>query len=225
MRRVERVAPSRGLGARLRLRFAPVAARITGMSPSEPAPRPATRADLDALPEHIVGEIIDGILYTFPRPRPQHGFVETMLATGLGTFQHGRGRLGGWWIIVEPGLDLEGSPEVVPDLAGWRSEHLSVPPPRESIRITPDWVCEILSPSTRAHDQLIKRRLYARVGVPYLWFIDPEARTLSVCQLREGHWVEIGVYGQNEVVRAEPFEAAELNMADWWLPDTPASTE
>jgi Uma2 family endonuclease len=188
------------------------------------APRPATRADLEALPEHIVGEIIDGVLYTFPRPRPQHGFVETMVATGLGVFQHGRGAVGGWWIIVEPGLALEGSPEVVPELAGWRRERLPVPPQRDSIQVVPDWVCEILSPSTRGHDQLIKRRFYARVGVSYLWFIDPDTQTLSVCTLREGQWLEVGVYGRDERIRPEPFEAVEFNLADWWLPESPATT-
>jgi Uma2 family endonuclease len=95
------------------------------------------------------------------------------------------------------------------------------PASNESVRVVPDWICEILSPSTRAHDQLVKRRFYARVGVPYLWFIDPDARTLSVCTLREGHWVELGVYGQNERIRAEPFAAVELNLADWWLPEAP----
>ncbi len=190
------------------------------MTTPSAAGRPATRADLEALPETVVGEIIDGVLYTFPRPRSEHRFVETMLATALGKFQHGRGASGGWWIIVEPGLELQGSPEVVPDLAGWRIEHLPVPPAHESIRIVPDWICEILSPSTRGHDQLVKRRFYARVGVSYLWFIDPDACTLSVCRLVDGHWLELGVHGRDERVQAEPFDSVELNMADWWLPET-----
>ena len=186
------------------------------------APRPATRADLEALPEHLVGEIIDGVLYTFPRPRPQHAYVETCLSGDLdAAFQRGRTGPGGWWILVEPGLELEGAPEVVPDLAGWRRQRLPALPRNESIHVVPDWICEILSPSTRGHDQLIKRRFYARVGVPYLWFIDPDARTLSVCTLREGRWLEIGVFGEDERIRAEPFEAVELNLTDWWLPDAP----
>jgi Uma2 family endonuclease len=194
------------------------------MSTAAEAPRPATRADLDALPENVVGEIIDGVLYTFPRPRPQHAYV----AVGLGgelnaAFQRGRGGPGGWWILIEPGLELQAAPEVVPDLAGWRRERVPALPADTPIRIVPDWVCEILSPSTRAHDQLIKRRFYARVGVPYLWFIDPDARTLSVCKLAEALWVELGVYGPDERIRAEPFDAVELSMGDWWLPGAPAS--
>ena len=192
------------------------------MSTAAGAPRSATRADLQALPENVVGEIIDGVLYTFPRPRPQHAFVEIGLGGELhAAFQQGRGGPGGWWILMEPGLELEGAPEVVPDLAGWRVERVPALPADTPVSIVPDWVCEILSPTTRAHDQLIKRRFYARVGVSYLWFIDPDARTLSVCKLVEGHWFELGVYGYDERIRAEPFDAIELNMADWWLPSAP----
>jgi Uma2 family endonuclease len=194
------------------------------MSTPGAATRPATRADLDALPEHIVGEIIDGVLYTFPRPRPQHAYVAMALGGELNAaFQRARGGPGGWWILIEPGIELEGAPEVVPDLAGWRKERVPVLPSDTPIRTVPDWVCEILSPSTRAHDQLIKRRFYARVGVPYLWFIDPGARTLSVCKLAEALWVELGVYGPDERIRAAPFDAAELSMGDWWLPGAPVA--
>ncbi len=192
------------------------------MSTAARVPRLATRADLDALPENVVGEIIDGVLYTFPRPRPQHAFAEVRVGADLdGAFGRGRGGPGGWWILVEPGLELESAPEVVPDLAAWRKDRVPSLPANEPIRLVPDWVCEILSPSTRAHDQLIKRRLYARLGVNYLWFVDPDTRSLSVCKLVDGHWYELGVYGPEERIRAEPFDAVELAMADWWLPEAP----
>ncbi len=184
------------------------------------AARPATRADLDRLPENIVGEIIDGVLYTSPRPRPRHSFIEVRIGAALDeSFQRRRGGPGGWWILIEPGLEIGGAAEVVPDLAGWRVQRLPQLPAESAITVVPDWVCEILSPSTHSHDQLVKRRFYARVGVEYLWFIDPDARTLSVCQLRDAHWVELGVYGQNERIRAEPFAAVELDMSDWWMPE------
>lgn len=201
----------------------PDTARIISMLTPAATPRPATRADLEALPDNVVGEIIDGVLYTFPRPRPQHAYVQATLTSDLDAFQRGRGGPGGWWILAEPGLELEAAPEIVPDLAGWRKTRVPGLPATQAIRVVPDWVCEVLSPSTRAHDQVTKRRFYARVGVPYLWFIDPDARTLSVCALRDAHWVELGVYGELDRIRAEPFDAVELNMADWWLPDAPAS--
>lgn len=162
-----------------------------------------------------MGEIIDGTLYTHPRPRPAHAFTEQAIAGDVGlTYGRGRGGPGGWWILVEPGIEMEGSPEFVPDLAGWRRDRLPSLP--ERLTTVPDWICEILSPSTRSFDQRVKRPFYARLGVPYLWFVDIDARTLAVDQLIDGRWTEIGVYGGDDRVRAAPFEASEIALADWW---------
>jgi Uma2 family endonuclease len=197
------------------------------MPSSVPLIKPATRADLERLPETVVGEIIDGVLYTSPRPRPRHANIETLLAGELSArFQRGRGGPGGWWILVEPGIELPGSPEVVPDIAGWRRERLPTLPEDESIRVVPDWVCEILSPSTRQHDQRVKRPFYARTGVGHMWLIDLEARTLTVSRLVKGHWLEIDVFAEADVVRAEPFDTVDIAMGEWWLePVRPAPTK
>lgn len=89
--------------------------------------------------------------------------------------------------------------------------------PKEGpITLVPDWVCEILSPRTRSYDVLVKRPFYADIGVSHAWYIDPEARTLTVSRLFEGQWLEIGVYGRDQRVRAEPFAAIEIDLADWW---------
>jgi Uma2 family endonuclease len=184
-------------------------------------PRPATLADLEALPESVMGEIIEGTLYTHPRPRPGHTDVEGALISELrGPFQRGRGGPGGWWIAVEPGIQVEGSPEFVPDLAGWRRERVPEMP-EDRWAVVPDWACEILSPSTRSYDQRIKRPFYARIGIRYLWFIDLDARTLMVSELVGGRWVELGVYGEDDAVRAAPFEAIELKLSEVWPPIPP----
>jgi Uma2 family endonuclease len=181
-------------------------------------PHPATLADLETLPETVLGEIIDGTLYTHPRPRPGHADFEGALVSELrGPFQRGRGGPGGWWIILEPGIQVEGSPEFVPDLAGWRRERVPEMP-AERWTVVPDWACEILSPSTRSYDQRIKRPFYARIGIRYLWFIDLDARTLTVSELVGGRWVELGVYGEDDIIRAAPFEAIELSLNDLWPP-------
>jgi Uma2 family endonuclease len=178
---------------------------------------PATKADLEALPDNVVGEIIDGVLYTAPRPRSVHANVIGLLLDDLKSpFQRGRGGPGGWWILSEPGIELPDSPEFVPDLAGWLRERLPVLPADQSITVVPDWICEILSPSTRSYDQRIKRPFYARIGVQHVWFIDLEAKTLTVSRLVDGRWLEIGLFGENDTVHAEPFEAVAVNMAEWW---------
>jgi Uma2 family endonuclease len=184
-----------------------------------PDGRPATMADLEALPEHVKGEIIDGVLYTSPRPRAPHADLELALGSNLrDPFGRGRGGPGGWWILPEPGIEVPGSPEFSPDLAGWRKERLPELPSDRSITVVPDWICEILSPSTRTYDQRVKRPFYARIGVAFLWFIDVEARTLTVSKLVDGRWLELGVHGEEDRVRAEPFDAIELAVGEWWPP-------
>lgn len=189
---------------------------MPAMSSTVSVVKPASRADLEALPENVVGEVIEGVLYSFPRPRPRHADIESLLIGDLKSpFQRGRGGPGGWWILVEPGIELPGAAEVVPDLAGWRKDRLPALPDGP-IAVVPDWVCEILSPATRTHDQRVKRPFYARVGVRYLWFVDLDGRTLITSRLEKGHWLEIGVFGDGDAVRAEPFDAVEIDMSDWW---------
>lgn len=185
---------------------------------SQGADKRATRAELEALPRTVVGELIRGVLHTFPRPRPRHQNAGTETSASLrAPFQHGRGGPGGWWILNEPGiqlaeLDVE---EIAPDVAGWRKERLPTLPDGP-ITVAPDWACEILSPSTRAHDQRIKRPLYAAAGVSWLWFIDVDARTLIASRLEGGRWLELGVWGDDDHARVEPFAEIELSLAAFW---------
>ncbi|NTX03132.1 Uma2 family endonuclease [Myxococcus sp. CA040A] len=182
----------------------------------------ATLADIEALPEGVVGEIIDGVLYTHAQPRAGHmDFIGALITELRGPFQRGLGGPGGWWIQVEPGVRLEGSPEFIPDLAGWRKER-AARLPAGSWPMAPDWACEVLSPSTRGYDTRIKRPFYARIGIKHLWFIDLDSRSLTVSELRDGHWVELETYVENDVIRAAPFDDIELKLGELWpLVETP----
>ncbi len=175
-------------------------------------------ADLIALPDNMKGEILDGVLYTQPRPRAWHSAIGTCIAHDVhGLFHRGRGGPGGWWIIAEPGIHLPRAAEVSPDVAGWRRTRMpSFPGQRETFRVVPDWVCEVLSPSNRDYDLKVKRRFYAELGVQHLWYVDPSARTLTVSRLHEGRWLELAVYGDDARVRAEPFDAVEIDPSEWW---------
>lgn len=178
---------------------------------------PATMADLDALPPNVKGEIIEGVLYTQPRPRSRHqSTISTVEHSVVGPYRFGHHGPGGWWILPEPGIELPGSPEFSPDVAGWRKERMPTLPD-EAIRLVPDWACEVLSPSTRAYDMRIKKPFYARIGVQHIWYVDMEARLLTVCRLHQGAWLELGVHGEDEVIRAEPFGEVEISLADWWV--------
>jgi len=106
---------------------------------------------------------------------------------------------------------------LVPDLAGWKRERMPVEEPHNWISVAPDWVCEVLSPSTARNDRVKKMRAYARHEVRYAWLIDPILKTLEVYVLGAGRWVLQDVYAENDRVRAEPFQEAEISLEDlWW---------
>ena len=107
----------------------------------------------------------------------------------------------------------------MPDLAGWRrAAHPDLDLALAFASIAPDWVCEVLSPSTQGLDRVRKLPLYGAHGVQHAWLVDPLARTLEVYQRREGAWVVLGSYEGAATVRAAPFEAIALELADLWTP-------
>ena len=176
----------------------------------------ATYQDVLDAPPHQVAEIVDGALYTNPRPAAPHALAASALEMDLGpAFQFGRGGPGGWWIIVEPELHLRDD-ILVPDLAGWRRARMPSYPETAYFTLAPDWVCEVLSPSTRKLDLKAKRPVYAREGVRHLWLVDPAERTLEAFELTAGEWARIATAADNEPVRIAPFEAVSFSLADLW---------
>jgi Uma2 family endonuclease len=185
--------------------------------PAVPLAHPPTLADVDALPGHMKGEIIDGVLYAMTRPRGFHQRVAGLIfADVLTPFDRRRGGPGGWLILPEPGIDLPRSPEVSPDLAGWRREHLAAAPKDASITVVPDWICEVLSTNTRRYDLRTKRPYYASIGVSHLWIADPDALILTASVLENGRWVELGVWSDEPEARIAPFDAVPFDVNDWW---------
>ena len=190
---------------------------------AEAAIRQATYADLEAVPEHLVAEIIDGVLETHPRPRPRHAMAASDLSTLLGTpFRYGRGGPGGWIFMVEPELHL-GAQVVVPDLAGWRRERVPTDFEAAFIEIVPDWVCEILSPSTIRLDRGRKRRIYGEAGVGHLWLLDPAAGVLEGFALADGRWVVLDTIQRGGTVALPPFDAVPFPLDDLFPFDDPAA--
>jgi Uma2 family endonuclease len=172
-----------------------------------------------ALPENQVGEVIGGQLYTQPRPAGPHAVAEGAVYANVGPpFHFGRGGPGGWWILLEPEIHFIRDTEVVvPDLAGWRRERMPVIPRDHRFEVVPDWICEILSPSTAQKDRVLKLPLYARYGVAHAWLVDPLVRTLEVFELVEGKWVLLGAIREDEPVCFPPFAAVSFSLADLWV--------
>jgi Uma2 family endonuclease len=182
--------------------------------------RRATYDDVLAAPEWVVAEVVGGELRTSPRPSPRHAYAETQLATLLNNpFGRGSGGPGGWIVLAEPELHLEGDAAIlVPDLAAWRRERLPALPEEAFMRLAPDWVCEILSPVSAAFDRERKLPIYARAGVPYAWLVDPILRTLEVLAGRAVGFEPVQAHRDAARVRAEPFAAVEIDLAELWAP-------
>ena len=178
--------------------------------------RRATYRDVLDAPAHRVAEIVDGTLYTHPRPAMPHARARSSLGVRIGgPFDYDAGGPDGWWIIDEPELHL-GDDIVVPDLAGWRRERMPEYPDTAYVTLAPDWACEVLSASTRRLHLHEKRPIYAREGVPRLWLVDPTDRTLEAFELHDGQWLLIASAKDDEPVGIRPFDAITFSLGDLW---------
>jgi len=179
---------------------------------TKPVPTPATYADLEKVPPHLVAEIIHGVLETHPRPTPRHAMTSAEILGMLrGPFRLGEGGPGGWLFMNEPELHLSNH-GVVPVIVGWRRGRMSSLPDTPYLTLVPDWVCEILSPSTARLDQGPKRQIYAGCGVPYLWLLDPVTRVLDAYQLVSGKWLLLGTATGSGDVSLPPFDAISFSL-------------
>ena len=188
--------------------------------------RRATYADLEAVPDTKVAELIEGDLIVSPRPASPHARAATALGAALhAAFDGppGSGRPGGWWLLFEPELHFDKN-VLIPDVAGWRHERMPRVPNVAAFTLAPDWLCEVVSPSTGAVDRGRKMAIYAREGVRNLWIVDPITRTIEVYRLEDGRWIVLSAHGGADRVQAEPFEALTLEPERWWLDVEPYST-
>ena len=184
--------------------------------------RVATYEDLMELPEHLVGELIDGELFASPRPSGRHERAAGALYILLRrAFDDGIDGPGGWWIMMEPELHL-GSDILVPDVAGWRREHLPRFPEGAHVTVAPDWVCEVISTSSTRLDRVKKLPKYARNGVQHAWIVDPVLRTLELYRHNGKILEPVDAFTGDVTVRVEPFEAIEINLSTLWVPTPPA---
>lgn len=176
----------------------------------------ATDADLEAVPPHLVAERVEGELYVSPRPALRHARAQGALHHVLyAPFDQGRGGPGGWLLLLEPELHLS-EDILIPDLAGWRRERMPEMPDEAAATLAPDWVCEVLSPSTETLDREKKMKAYAREGVRHLWLVDPPRQSLEVYGLDDDHWAPLGTYSGQSYVRAEPFTPLLLELGALW---------
>lgn len=169
---------------------------------------------IEILPDGVTGELLNGQLHTHPRPSAQHALSSSRLVADLVTpFDRGISGPGGWWILHEPEIHFVLNTELaVPDIAGWRKQRMPELPADQRFTVVPDWLCEVLSPSTASKDREIKMPLYAHYGVKHVWIIDPKKRVLEAYALEQEQWKCVALFGEHDVICAPPFEAVTLPL-------------
>ena len=189
------------------------------IDPEFPHLDPAVAEGFRSAPTHVIAEVLGGTLSLMPRPRLSHARAAGELHGELrGPFDRGRGGPGGWLIIEEPELHLGPRPDIaVPDVAGWRRERLPEGFVREAVAsLAPDWVCEVLSPSTEVLDRGTKMAIYRREEVRHVWLVSPSLQTLEVYRRHDLGWLLLGTFQGKAEVRAEPFDAVAIELAALW---------
>lgn len=175
-------------------------------------------SELEALPDALIGEILNGQLHAHPRPGGKHVLVASNIGIEIGgPFHKGKGGPGGWWILIEPEIHLALDTEVVvPDVAGWRRERLPSIQDGHKFTVAPDWICEVISPSSESFDRNLKMPIYAQYGIPYFWLIDPLKQKLEAYCLENASWRSIGVFQGDKIISVDPFGSIQLKMSELW---------
>lgn len=177
-----------------------------------PAKTNATYDDVLSAPEGMTAELIDGNLYLQPRPRGVHQYAVDRLSSQLDSLR----AKDGWVLLTE--VELHIPMTLVPDLSGWRAERFTEPLDSAHFSVVPDWVCEVLSPSTAGYDKSIKRKTYLQRGVRFLWIIDPSSRTLEVYEAQPdaSAWMLRATQTESDSASLEPFSELEIDLARLW---------
>jgi len=208
-----------GAGGRHGIAVADAPVRGMGVLMGPASPRRATYDDLLAVPDTKVAEIIDGELVVSPRPAIPHARAASALHADLSPFDgpvRAPGETGGWWLLFEPELHFDDD-VLVPDLAGWTRARLPALSDVPFFTLAPDWLCEVVSPSTARYDRVRKLRIYARAGVESVWIVDPRARTVEVFTRDGGSWRLAHGSDGEAPIRIAPFDALELDPTRWWI--------
>jgi Uma2 family endonuclease len=109
-----------------------------------------------------------------------------------------------------------GDDVLVPDLAGWRRERLPEVKDIPAFDLAPDWICEVVSPSTAGIDRVEKMQIHSRGRVGHAWLVDPLAKSLEIFVLDGATWKLAAAHRGDVKVRARPFDAIELDLAVLW---------
>lgn len=177
----------------------------------------ATTADLLAIPEHErYHELIAGEIIPKATPSAEHGSAQRKLGALIDPFDRTIGSRwpGGWWLMTEVEVELAAHETYRPDIVGWRRDRVAERPRGNPVRIRPDWIGEITSPTNSGNDRVTKLNAYHRFTVPHYWIIDPDEETLSAYRWMETGYLLVLAARSGDRARVEPFDAIELDIGE-----------
>lgn len=167
-----------------------------------PFGRPLTRADLERLPDdgHRY-ELIDGMLLVSPSPRPRHQLVVGRLHLLLSAACPPD-----LYVVLAPlAVALSDDTELQPDLLVAPRDQFN----DKELPGAPLLSVEVLSPSTRRVDLLLKRDRLQAAGVPSYWIVDPDELSITVLELEAGGYQEVAlIAGSHRHALTRPFPIA-----------------
>jgi Uma2 family endonuclease len=180
------------------------------MVPEVVTRRRLTLADYEALPDDQDYEIIDGALYMSPRARPGHQIVAAKFTHILmgHVLDHGLGE-------VIPDADLivdDRNTYISPDIMFFRADRIRNLDRNDFIRLIPDLIVEILSPSSVDYDRRTKRQTYETLGVPHYWIADPRSHTVAENVLQPSGQYQQRVVGPDGPFRPALFPNLEIDL-------------
>jgi Uma2 family endonuclease len=159
-------------------------------------------------------ELIGGMVVEKAAPTGEHSRAQGGVDRRVG-FKFDRkpgGRWpGGWWFFVEADVRL-GSDVLRPDLCGYRRDRHGQRPAGFPLAAPPDWVCEILSPSTARTDRVEKLQAYFASGVEHYWLIDPLEGGLEVFRRTDLAYALVQSARRGQRLRPEPFQVLEFSV-------------
>jgi len=153
---------------------------------TQPQTKYWTYDDLLALPDDDKRrEIIEGILYEMPAANTDHALIIMRLIRWVfGPLIWG---LGGEILTAPVDVFIRAGDPVQPDLMIFLPQQRDLIAKR-GVEGPPALVVEVLSPSNPEHDRITKRALYACAGVREYWIVSPEAATIEILALNDGHY-------------------------------------
>ncbi|MFV0401265.1 MAG: Uma2 family endonuclease [Oscillospiraceae bacterium] len=171
-----------------------------------------TYADYSTWDDSERWELIEGLPYAMsPAPAPKHQEISFALSLQLGNFLKGKPcKLYPAPFDVRLNADREDDTVVQPDLSVICD---SAKIDDKGCKGAPDFVVEILSPSTARRDRMVKFQLYLQAGVREYWIVDPDTQTVQVCILCEGFY-RAAMYGDTDKISVSTLPGCEIDLQD-----------